>query len=160
MKTTFLTLLVILGSNAFAQTHQLVKHDGSEHAVNFIKNENGILYYSNPESYEQQKVSAYAVASLKNLKTSDVQTVSAKVAIAAKCDFDKVTVLSRKDQTAGLNQVATYTGILNKTKGISSSEQFEQTIQSIKQKAAAKGYPFITVTKKTNGDYEAVAYNY
>ena len=31
-----------MGSISFAQTHQLVKHDGTAHAVNFIKNENNI----------------------------------------------------------------------------------------------------------------------
>ncbi|QBZ98595.1 hypothetical protein [Flavobacterium sangjuense] len=160
MKTTFLTLLLILGCNAFAQTHQLVKHDGTEHVVNYIKNENNVIYYSNPESQEQQKISSFAVASLKNLKTSNLQTVSAKVAVAAKCDFDKVIVLKQQDQTTGLKQAATYTGILNKTKGISSVEQAEQTIKSVKNKAAAKGYPFITVNQKADGTYEAVAYNY
>lgn len=160
MKTTFFTLLLILSSNAFAQTHQLVKHDGTAYSVNFIKSENNIIYYSNPESHEQQKISSFAVASLKNQKTSDIQTVSTKVAIDAKCDFDKVTVLKQQDQTTGLKQVATYTGLLNKTKGISSSEQLDQTIKSIKYKAAANGYPFVTVNQKANGTYEAIAYNY
>lgn len=160
MKVTILALSLILGSNPFNQTHKLVKHDGTEHAVNFIKNENNIIYYSNPESYEQQKISSLAVASLKNQKTSDVQTVSTKVVIETKRDFDKVIVLKQQDHTKGLKQVATYTGILNKTKGISSSEQMEQTIKSIKYKAAANGYPFITVNPKSDGTYEAVAYNY
>jgi hypothetical protein len=160
MKTTFFTLLLILSSNAFAQTHQIVKHDGTQYPVNFIKNENSVIYYSNPESYEQQKISSFAVASLKNQKTSDVQTVSTKVAIAAKCDFDKVTLIKHQDQTVGLKQVATYTGLLNKTKGISAAEQLEQTIKSVKNKAAAKGYPFVIVNQKANGTYEAIAYNY
>lgn len=160
MKISFLTLLLILGSISFAQTHQLVKHDGTAHVVNFIKNENNIIYYSNPESYEQQKISSFAVASLKNQKTSDIQTVSTKVAIAKECDFDKITVIKQQDQTFGLKQVATYKGLLNKTKGISSSEQFEQTIKSIKYKAAANGYPFITIIQKPDGTYEAIAYNY
>lgn len=160
MKVTFLALVLILGINSFAQTHRLIKHDGTEYDVNFIKNENNIIYYSNPESYEQQKISSFAVASLKNQKTSDLQTVSKKVAIAKECDFDKVTVLNQQDQTVGLKQVATYTGLLNKTKGISSSEQLEQTVKSIKYKAAANGYPFVTVNQKADGTYEAFAYNY
>lgn len=160
MKVTFLALVLILGSNIFAQTHRLIKHDGTEYDVNFIKNENNIVYYSSPESYEQQKISSFAVASIKNQKTSDLQTVSKKVAIAKECDFDKVTVLNQQDQTVGLKQVATYTGLLNKTKGISSSEQLEQTVKSIKYKAAANGYPFVTVNQKADGTYEAIAYNY
>ncbi len=160
MKATFFTLLLILTSNAFAQTHQLTKHDGTVSSVNFIKNENNVIYYSNPESYEQQKISSFAVASLKNLKTSDLQTISPKVAVAKECDFDKVTVLKQQGQTAGLKQVVTFTGLLNKTKGISSAEQLDQTIKSIKYKAAAKGYPFVSVNQKTDGTYEAIAYNY
>ena len=160
MKIALLTLVTILSMNVSAQTHQLVKHDGTAYAVNFIKNENGVIYYSNPESYEQQKISALAVASLKNLKTSDLQTVSPKVAIATKCDSDKVTLVNHQDQTTGLKQGVTYTGLLNKTKGISASEQMQQTIQSIKTKAAAAGYPFITMAKKGDDSYEAIAYNY
>lgn len=160
MKTAFLTLLLILTSNAFAQTHQLIKHDGTVSSVNFIKNENNVIYYSNPESYEEQKISSFAVASLKNQKTSEIKTVSPKVAIAAKCDFDNVTLLKQQDETNGLKKVATYTGILNKTKGISSSEQLDQTIKSVKYKAATNGYPFITVNPKADGTYEAIAYSY
>lgn len=160
MKNFFLVLVLILGSNIFAQTHRIIKHDGTEYDVNFIKNENNIIYYSNPESYEQKQISSFAVATLKNLKTSDLQTISEKLAIAKNCDFDKVTVLKQQNQTAGLKQVATYSGLLNKTKGMSSYEQLEQTIKSIKYKAASNGYPFITVNQKSDGTYEAIAYNY
>lgn len=160
MKVTILTLLLSIGGSAFAQTHQLIKHDGTVSSVNFIKNENNVIYYSNPESFEQQKISSFAVASLKNQKTSEIQTVSTKVAIAKECDFDKVTLLKQQDQTTGLKQVATYSGLLNKTKGISSSEQLDETIKSIKYKAAAKGYPFVSVNQKADGTYEAFAYNY
>ena len=52
MKISFLTLLLILGSISFAQTHQLVKHDGTAHVVNFIKNENNIIFKKNLQYVE------------------------------------------------------------------------------------------------------------
>lgn len=160
MKITFLTLALALGFNVFAQTHQLVKHDGVEHQVNFIKQENDIIHYSQPGSQEQHKISLHAVASIKDLKSSDHKTVSSKVAVASKSDYNKVKVLKHEDHVAGLKKVATFTGQLNKAKGISTSEQFANTTRSVKYKAAEKGYPFVTIDKKNNGTYEAVAYTY
>lgn len=160
MKITFLTLSLVLGFNAFAQTHQLVKHNGVEHQVNFIKQENNLIHYSHPGSQEHHKISLHAVSSLKNLKSSDHKIVSSKVAVASKSDYNKVQVLEHQDQAVGLKKADTFKGLLNKTKGISSSEQFENTKRSVKYLAAAKGYPFVAINKKNNGTYEAVAYTY
>jgi len=160
MKVTFLTLALVLGFNAFAQTHQLVKHDGVEHQVNFIKHENNVIHYSQPGSHEHHKISSHAVASLKNLKSAEHKTVSNKLAVSSKADYHKVQVLHHQDHAVGLKKVATFKGQLNRTKGISSAEQFEHTKRSIKYKAAAQGYPFVAINKKNNGTYEAIAYTY
>lgn len=160
MKTTLLTLSLVFSLSVFAQTHQLVKHDGSEHSVNFIKQETDLIYYSQPESFEQQKMSSHAVATLKNIQTSEIKIISDKVEILSKSDYDKVKVLNQPDESIGLKQVAVFKGQLNNTKGISSFEQLDKTIRSVKYKAAAKGYSFITVNKMANGTYEAIAYNY
>ncbi len=160
MKTTLLTLSLVFSLSVFAQTHQLVKHDGSEHPVNFIKHETDLIHYSHPESFEHQKMSSHAVATLKNIQTSEIKIISDKVEVLTKSDYDKVKVLNQPDESIGLKQVAVFKGQLNKTKGISSSEQFDKTIRHAKYKAADKGYPFIAVNKKLNGTYEAIAYNY
>lgn len=160
MKVTFLTLSLILGFNVFAQTHQLVKHDGVEHQVNFIKQENNLIYYSDPGSQEQHKISSHAVASLKNLKSSENKTVSSKLTVTSKSDYKKVQVLQHQDHAVGLKKGVTFAGQLNKAKGISVSEQFENTKRSVKYKAAAQGYPFVAINKNNNGTYEAIAYTY
>lgn len=160
MKITFLTLVLTLGFNSFAQTHQLVKHDGVEHQVNFIKEENNLIHYSQPGSQEHYKISSHAVASLKNLKSSDHKTVSDKIAVTSKSDYNKVIVLDHEDHTVGLKKADTFKGLMNKTKGISAFEQFEKTVRSIKHRAAEKGYPFVIIDKKNNETYEAVAYTY
>jgi hypothetical protein len=49
--------------HAFAQTHQLIQHDGIVQDINFIK-KTKILFYSNPESQEQKTISIHAVAVL------------------------------------------------------------------------------------------------
>ncbi|MEO8254036.1 MAG: hypothetical protein ABI554_06570 [Flavobacterium sp.] len=160
MKITFLTLLLALGFTSFAQTHQLVKHDGAEHHVNFIKHENNVIHYSHPGSQEQQKISSHAVASIKHLKSSDHKKITEKVAVTSKSQYQKVKVLQHEDHALGLRKATVFKGQLNKAKGISSSEQFANTTRSVKYRAAEKGYPFVAINKKSNGTYEAIAYTY
>jgi hypothetical protein len=50
-----------MDANAFAQTHQLIQHDGIVQDINFIKIKN-LVFYSNPES--QDKTISIHVAAL------------------------------------------------------------------------------------------------
>ncbi len=161
MKITFLALVAFLGlNNKYAQTHELVKHDGVVQQVNFIKQENNIIYYSNPGSPEQKQISSYAVSSIKNITSSEQKTVSSKVTVSSKSDYKNVKVLENQNQAIGLKKAATFTGQMNKTKGMSPSNQFANTTQSIKHRVAAEGYSFVAIKKMSNGTYEAIAYTY
>ncbi|MBU0942806.1 MAG: hypothetical protein KKD36_15395 [Bacteroidetes bacterium] len=160
MKILFLSLSLFLGCNAFSQTHQLVQHDGSIQEVNFIKQEQNLVIYSHPESQEQKSISVHAVAVVKDLKSSEKQNISTKNQINSKEDYLKVVILNDKDEAAGLKVAEEFKGQLNKTKGISVWEQLENTKRALKYRAAEKGYPFVAITKKSNGNYEATAYTY
>lgn len=160
MKIIILSLSLFIGCNAFAQTHQLVQHDGMVKDVNFIKQEQNLLFYSNPESQEQKSISINAVAVVKNLKSSEKQNISTKNQINSKDDYLKVVVLEKQEQAAGLKVVEQFEGQLNKAKGISVWEQYDNTKRAVKYRAAEKGYPFVFIVKKGNGSYQATAYNY
>lgn len=160
MKILFLSLSLFVGCTAFSQTHQLVQHDGSIQDVNFIKQEQSLVIYSHPESQEQKSISIHAVAAVKDLKSSEKQNISNKKEVNSKADYLNVIVLENKDQAVGLKVAEDFKGQLNKAKGISVWEQFENTKRAIKYRAAEKGYPFVMITKKSNGNYEATAYTY
>ena len=161
MKITILALIAFLGlHNKYAQTHELVKHDGAVQQVNFIKQENNIIYYSNPGSQEQKQISFYAVSSIKNNSTSEYEMISTKINVDSKSDYRNVKVLKNESEATGLKKIETFTGQLNRTKGISTTEQFENTTQRIKHRVAAQGYSFVVINKFQNGTYKAIAYTY
>lgn len=160
MKTSFLFLFLVFGFKVFSQTHQIVKHDGEVHHVNFIKQENNLIFYSYMGSFEEHKISSHAVATLKNLQSSEVRIISSKVTVASKSDYIKVKVLQREDHAIGLKKATVFKGQLNRAKGISSFDQLEYTVRNVKQKAAGKGVPFVAINKKSNGTYEAIGYIY
>ena len=100
MKITLLALTLLLGFNTqIAQSHEIVKHDGEKQKINFIKQENNIIYYSNPGSPELKEISTYAVSTLKKDASSEQVTVSNKVTVASKSDYNKVKVLKNTIQS-------------------------------------------------------------
>ena len=160
MKIIFLSLSIIIGINAFSQTHQLVQHDGIIQDVNFIKQEQNLIYYSNPESQEQKSISIYTVNAIKDLKSSEKRIITKKIELNSKADYFKVIVLEDQKLAAGLKVAEQWGGQLNKAKGVSVWEQYENTKRTVKYRAAEKGYPFVFIVKKGNGSYKATAYNY
>lgn len=160
MKNLFFTLSAVLFANiAISQTHQITKHNGEQLDVNFIKNENGLIYYSLNGSSEEVKISKYAVSKLTNKQTNQTQKISDKIIVDSKDDYKMVTVLPR-EKTIGLKEVASFTGVSTRTKGEPPIANKNQTAMRIKSKSASNGYPFVSIVEKGNGKYEAVAYAY
>ncbi|RXM49334.1 hypothetical protein [Flavobacterium sp. YO12] len=160
MKNLFFTLLAVLFANiAISQTHQITKHNGEQLDVNFIKNENGLIYYSLNGSSEEVKISKYAVSQLTNKQTNQTQKISDKIIVDSKDDYKMVTVLPQ-EKTIGLKEVASFTGVSTRTKGEPPIANKNQTAMRIKSKSASNGYPFVSIVEKGNGKYEAVAYAY
>ncbi|RXM45336.1 hypothetical protein BOW57_06640 [Flavobacterium sp. YO64] len=156
----FFTLSAVLFANiAISQTHQITKHNGEQLDVNFIKNENGLIYYSLNGSSEEVKISKYAVSQLTNKQTNQTQKISDKIIVDSKDDYKMVTVLPQ-EKTIGLKEVASFTGVSTRTKGEPPIANKNQTAMRIKSKSASNGYPFVSIVEKGNGKYEAVAYAY
>ena len=158
MKNLFFTLAILFANIAISQTHQITKHNGEELDVNFIKNENSLIYYSFNGSAEEHKISKYAVSTITNKQTNQTQKISDKVIVDSKSDYSMVTVLPQ-EKTIGLKQAANFTGVSTKTKGEPPMANQNHTAMRIKTKSASNGYPFVSIIEK-DGKYEAVAYVY
>ncbi len=159
MKILYFALGLLFANVAISQTHQITKHNGEQLDVNFIKTENGLVYYSLNGSSEEVKISKHAVSSITNKQTKTTQKVSDKIVVDSKDDFKMVTVLPQ-EKTIGLKQAASFTGVSTRTKGEPPIANQKQTAMRIKSKSASNGYPFVSIIEKGNGQYEAVAYVY
>ena len=159
MKVTILSLAVLFTSAVFSQTHEIVKHNGEQLDVNFVKHEDGLLHYSLEGSQEQLKISKHAVSFLKDKATSKSELITPKIVVADKKDYHLVQVLE-SHHTIGLKEADTFEGVLTKTKGETPLALKDQTQRRIKTKSATNGYPFVSIVEKPNGIYQAVVYVY
>ncbi|KRD62861.1 hypothetical protein ASE40_03465 [Flavobacterium sp. Root935] len=159
MKILYFTLAMLFANVAISQTHQITKHNGEQLDVNFIKNENGLIYYSLNGSSEEIKISKHAVSSITNKQTKQTQKISDKIIVDSKDDYKMVTVLPQ-EKTIGLKQSASFTGVSTRTKGEPPIANQKQTAMRIKSKSASNGSPFVSIVEKGDGKYEAVTYVY
>lgn len=159
MKILYFTLAVLFANVAISQTHQIAKHNGEQLDVNFIKNENGLIYYSLNGSSEEVKISKHAVSSITNKQTKQTQKISDKIVVDSKDDYKMVTVLPQ-EKTIGLKQAGSFTGVSTRTKGEPPIANQKQTAMRIKSNSASNGYPFVSIIEKADGKYEAVSYVY
>lgn len=150
---------MLFANIAISQTHQITKHNGEQLDVNFIKNENGLIYYSLNGSSEEIKISKHAVSSITNKQTKTTQKISDKIVVDSKDDYKMVTVLPQ-EKTIGLKQAASFTGVSTRTKGEPPIANQKQTAMRIKTKSASNGYPFVSIVEKGDGKYEAISYMY
>ena len=158
MKNVFFTLAILFANIAISQTHQISKHNGEELDVNFIKHENDLIHYSLNGSFEEHKITKYAISKITNKQTNQMQKISDKVIVDSKSDYKMVTVLPQ-EKTIGLKQAANFTGISTKTKGEPPMSNQNHTVMRIKTQSASEGYPFVSIVEN-DGKYEAVAYVY
>ncbi|MEN2398512.1 hypothetical protein GKZ90_0001875 [Flavobacterium sp. MC2016-06] len=159
MKVLYFTLSLLFANIAISQTHQITKHNGEELDVNFIKSENDFIYYALNGSSEEIKISKYAVSQITNKQTNQTQKITDKIVVDSKSDYKLVQVLP-KEKTIGLKEAANFSGVSTKTKGEPPIANDNQTAMRIKTQSALNGYPFVSIIKKANGQYQAVAYVY
>lgn len=159
MRTMTTLLGLLMSITFFAQSHQIIKHNGQVLDVNFIKHENDLLYFSYAGKTEEYKVSKHAVASLKNLVDSNTEMISAKVIVVSKDDFNKVKVI-KEENVLGFDQKTSFKIFEGVNKGGTSFFNSEDTIRRIKYQSAKLGYPFVVFVNNNDGNYQVVAYNY
>jgi len=159
MKNLLIALALIISVQLFAQTHEIIKHDGEKLEVNFIKTEGNLVYYAMPNSMEELKISKYAVAQLHEKSNNNSKIVSKKIDLTSKSDYKKIIVL-KESETIGLKKANDVTGFLGKIKGETRWSFAEMGEKSLKQNAAKKGNQFIVITSNKMDNLKAIAYTY
>lgn len=159
MKNIITAIAVLFTAQLFAQTHELIKHNGEKLEVNFIKIDNNLVFYSLPNSQEQHKISRYAVAQLNEKSTNGSKIISDKIDLSNNLSSKKVIVL-KESETIGLTQSGNLKGFLGVAKGETRWSLSEMGENNLKQKAAAEGYPFIVITSNKKDNLKAVGYTY
>jgi hypothetical protein len=138
MKNILVPITIFFTTPIFAQTHEIIKHNGEKKEVNFIKIENNFVYYSLPSSTEEQKISKYAVAQLNDKSKKNSQIVSKKIHLTEKSDYKKVIIL-KETETIGLNKSNDLTCFLGKIKGQSKLTLLEMGEKKVERKCGTKG---------------------
>lgn len=159
MKNLLLTAILLFTFSLTAQTHQMVKHDGQTIDVNFIKTENNLVYYTFPQSTEEQLISVYAIAQLTDKSKNTTVNVSEKINMNSKSAYKNVIVL-QKNQTFGLKESGVITSFYGGTKGETPLSFTTNGERRLKQNAALKGSPFIVILSNAPRDLKAVIYSY
>lgn len=159
MKNLLTVAAMALTAQLFAQTHEIVKHNGEKLEVNFIKTDGNLVYYSLPASAEEKKISLYAVAQLNEKSKNNSHIISRKININNESDYKKVIVL-KESETIGLKKSNDLTGFLGKIKGETRWSMAEMGEKRLKQNAAKKGNQFIVITSNKMDNLKAIAYTY
>lgn len=159
MKNIITAIAVFFTAQLFAQTHEIVKHNGEKLEANFIKIENNLVHYSLPNSSEQHKISLYAVAQLNEKSKKHSKVVSEKINLTEKPDYKKVIVL-KESETIGLKKSEDLKSYVGVAKGETRWTLSEMGENSLKQNAAKKGYQFIVITSNKKDNLKAIAYTY
>ncbi|MEY4964355.1 MAG: hypothetical protein RLZZ323_1674 [Bacteroidota bacterium] len=143
----------------FSQTHEIVKHNGEKIGVNYNKLQQDVISFYFPSSLEENKISKYAVHSVVDTKTGISQTVSSKIDIKDKKDFQDVVFL-KESQVIGLTKGESITVFLGRIKGISEHDLTAMKKRRLQEKAAQKRSPFIVVFSESYDEIKAVLYHY
>jgi hypothetical protein len=159
MKNILTAITLLLTAQLFAQTHEIIKHNGEKLDINFIKIEDNFVYYSLPSSMEEQKISKFAVAQLNKKSKNYSQIITEKIYLKEKSDYKKVIVL-KESETVGLTKSDYLTSFLGKIKGQSKPTLLEMGEKRLKENAALKGNPFIVIVSNKTDDLKAIAYTY
>lgn len=159
MKKLFTLSLFIATASFYAQTHQIIKHDGGKMDINFIKTEKKLVHYTVPQSAEEKTISQFAVSQLNDKAKSDYITVSDKIQLSGKSDYKKVVVLN-KQQVIGLKESGIITSFYGGVKGESPRSFSDNGEKRLRQNAALKGFPFIVILSNKPNDLKAAIYTY
>lgn len=159
MKNIVIVITLMLTTPIFAQTHEIINHNGEKLDVNFIKIESNLVYYSLPFSTEEKKISKYAVAQLNEKSKNSSQIISEKIYLTEKSDYKKVIIL-KESETIGLKKSNDLSSFWGKVKGQSEPTLSEMGEKRLKENAALKGNPFIVIVSNKTDDLKATAYTY
>lgn len=159
MKTILSIISLLLTVVSYGQTHEIINHDGTKIDANFIKTENNLVYYNTVKSFEQKKISKYAVSAVNDKTNNYNETISEKIQTTKKSDSNKVISL-KKSEVAGLKKLKVISLAPIRMKGASIFFVEELGLKRLKEKAASIGSSFIVVESNNINELKATAYTY
>jgi hypothetical protein len=159
MKTIFTLSLALFTTLIFADSHIIVKQNGEKIEANYVTTKDNTVFYSLPGNSAINEISLYAVDKVIDIKTNSVILDNHKEDVSGKSGYKKVQFLIT-NQTKGLVQGIALKTTIHKPKGQMKSDWIAQAETRLKKQAAEQGYPFVVITKTTDSNMEAVAYNY
>jgi hypothetical protein len=173
-RLTFTLLAAFLCLGVFAQTEVTVKsdvmakHSGEKLDVKVLKVGETAISFKYPGEDAEQTIGKYAVASITYGTSGRKEVISEKIIISGKDDWEKVQILTDKNQVLGLKQGEEVRG---KTSGLLSyntaGSADKKATKKIKEAAAESGAPFVLMTSDKNDGFgvkqsvkNGVAYSY
>jgi hypothetical protein len=154
MRKVFVILALFMAVSITAQTHEILKHNGEKVLINYIKTDTNLIYFSNPNSSEEGRISTYAVQSLKEQSSGIIQVISSKV------DIDNGFVFLKNNEIAGLRKVASVSVFLGRPKGMSFNDLSFLKKRRLQEKATQKEALFVVITSETFDTIKADLYSY
>ncbi len=154
MRKVFVILALFMAVSITAQTHEILKHNGEKVLINYIKTDTNLIYFSNPNSSEEGRISTYAVQSLKEQSSGIIQVISSKV------DIDNGFVFLKNNEIAGLRKVASISVFLGRPKGMSFNDLSFLKKRRLQEKATQKEALFVVITSETFDTIKADLYSY
>ena len=159
MKNILKVITLLFTVSLIAQSHEIIKHNGTKLEVNYIKAEYNLIYYSVPSNMVEQKISKYAVAQLNDKLKSSSEIISEKNQLIQQSDYRKVIIL-KEFETVGLKRSEEITSFIGKVKGQTNYELKKLKENNLQRKAAMKGAPFIVLISTDPENLKAVTYTY
>ena len=154
MRKVFVILAVLMAVSITAQTHEILKHNGEKVLINYIKTDTNLIYFSNPNSSEEVKISTYVVQSLTEKSTGKIQDVSSKL------KTNKEVIFLKNNEIDGLQKIAHISVFLGRHKGMSFNDLSVLKKKRLQEKAIQKGAVFIVITSETFDTTQADLYSY
>ena len=154
MRKVFVILAVLMAVSITAQTHEILKHNGEKVLINYIKTDTNLIYFSNPNSSEEVKISTYVVQSLTEKSTGKIQVVSSKM------ETNKEVIFLKNNEIDGLQKIAHISVFLGRPKGMSFNDLSVLKKKRLQEKAIQKGAVFIVITSETFDTTQADLYSY
>lgn len=155
MKKALLSILAsVFSLLVFAQNNdKMIKHSGETLDVKVVKVGETTIIYKYPGEDAEQTIGKFAVASI-TYGSGRKETISEKIVVSGKEDWEKVEILTDKSQVVGLKKGEEVRG---KTSGMLSyntaGSADKKATRRIKEAAAEMGAPFILLTSDKNDGF-------
>ena len=140
---------------SFAQTaDKMVKHSGETIEVTITKVGEQTIIYKYPGEDAEQTIGKFAVAKITYGKSGRVESITDKIVVSGKSDWENVQILTDPTQVVGLKKGEEVKG---KTSGLisynSAGSADKKATKRIKEDAAELGAPFILMTSDKSDGY-------